>query len=523
MKLPAIIFRHFEVPFLEKFGRWLFSWRSVRAAVFGTLVVLTLIAMFYVVENWRGRYAWKKYRAAAEARGVQFDFRACIPPPVPDEQNLAMTPLLVPLFEYEPGKWPVVWRDTNGWNRVHRVRANRDGFNSVTLGDWTRGDRIKLEAWQDTYRGESNDGKKRTAQSLENNFPVAATKQSAAADVLLALTKFAAEMREIEAAARRPHSRFPIHYDEGSLTLLAHLSVMQGLSSLFQLRAAALLAQTNHEAAFTDLQTVLHLSDATKDEPLLISQVVRQRLLHRAMQTLWEGMSDHRWTDAQLALVQRHLAVVDPVADFSWALRREPAFQNLSTIRILQDRDGFLRSWAKMMVPGEMRLDIFSFYVRFAPSGWFYRNEIARDQRIEEALAALSKGKASGVFVPAEFRPGDRTKLYEMIVEFPGSFFSNCVSQIPQSQVRLKLAETACALERFHLANRAYPQTLAELTPQFLATIPSDFMDGQPLRYRRLDDHKFVLYSVGLDRNDDGGKLPAKENEEASDWVWQIR
>ena len=78
MKLPAIFFRRFEVPFLEKFGRWLFSWRSVRTAVFGTLVVLTLIAMFYVVENWRGRYAWKKYRAAAATRGVQFDFRACI-------------------------------------------------------------------------------------------------------------------------------------------------------------------------------------------------------------------------------------------------------------------------------------------------------------------------------------------------------------------------------------------------------------------------------------------------------------
>lgn len=522
MKLPAIFFRHFEVPFLERFGRWLFSWRSVRAAVFGTLVVLTLIAMFYVVENWRGRYAWKKYRAAATSRGVQFDFRACIPPPVPDEQNFAMTSLLVPLFNYEPGKWPVVWRDTNGWNRVARVRANRDGFNSLTLGDWTRGDRIKLEAWQDAYRGEPKDGKKRTAQRLENDFPVAATKQSAAADVLLALTKFDTEMREIETAARRPHSRFPIHYDEGPLTLLAHLSVLHGLSSLFQLRAATLLAQTNHEAAFTDLQTVLHLSDAPKDEPLLISQAVRQSLLHRAMQTLWEGMHDHRWTDAQLALIQRHLASVDPVADFSRALRREPAFQNLSTVRILQDRDGYRKSWANI-VPGNMLPPIFSLYVRFAPSGWFYRNEIASDQRIEEALAALTKGKASGVFVPTEFRPGDRTKLYELLVDFPGSFFSNCISQIPQSQMRLKLAETACALERFHLANRAYPQTLAELTPQFIANIPSDFMDGQPLRYRRLDDHKFVLYSVGLDRKDDGGLLPAKENEEPRDWVWQIR
>lgn len=520
MKLPAIFFRHFEVPFLERFGRWLFSWRSVRAAVFGVLALLTLIAMFYVVENWRGRYAWKKYRAAATSRGVQFDFRACIPPSVPDEQNFAMTPLLAWLFEYESGKHPVVWRDTNGWDRVRRVSAYRRGETSLTVGDWTRGERIKLEAWQDSYRGEPKNVRKGTAQSSEDDFPLAATKQSAAADVLLALTKFDAEMREIEAAARRPHSRFPIHYDDGHLTLLPHLAILQGRSSLFQLRAAALLAQTNHEAAFTDLQTVFRLADAPQNEPFLISQAVRLALLNRALQTLWEGMNDHRWTDAQLALVQKHLVNIDPVADFSRSLRCEPAFQNLSTERNLRDRDGYRKSWANI-VPGNMLPPIFSFYVRFAPSGWFYRNEIASDQRIEEALAALTKGKASAVFVPAEFRPGDRTKLYEMLVDFPGNFVSNCVSQLPQAQMRLKLAETACALERFHLANRAYPQSLAELTPQFLANIPSDFMDGQPLHYRRLDDHKFVLYSVGLNRKDDGGMLSAKE--EPSDWVWQIR
>ncbi len=520
MKLPAIFFRRFEVPFLERFARWLFSWRSVRAAVFGTLVMLTLVVMFYVVENWRGRYAWKKYRTAAASRGVQFDFRACIPPTVPDEQNFAMTPLLAWLFDYESDKYPVVWRDTNGWDRVRRVSAYRSGASSLTVGDWTRGERIKLEAWQDSYRGEPKNERKRTAQSSEDDFPVAATKQSAAADVLLALTKFAAEMREIEVAARRPNSRFPIHYDDGHLTLLPHLAILQGQATLFQLRASALLAQTNREAAFMDLQTVIRLSDAPKNEPFLISQAVRQVLLNRALQTLWEGMCDHRWTDTQLALIQKHLANIDPVADFSRSLRCEPAFQNLSTERILRDRDGYRKSWANIM-PDDARPPIFSFYARFAPAGWFYRNEIASDQRIEEALAALTKGKTSGVLVPPPFRPGDKAKLYEMLVDFPGNLLSNCLSHLPQSQVRLKLAETACALERFHLAHRAYPQTLAELTPQFLANIPSDFMDGQPLRYRRLDDHKFVLYSVGLDRKDDGGTIPAKE--EPSDWVWQIR
>ena len=48
-------------------------------------------------------------------------------------------------------------------------------------------------------------------------------------------------------------------------------------------------------------------------------------------------------------------------------------------------------------------------------------------------------------------------------------------------------------------------------------------MDGQPLRYHRIDDQKFVLYSVGMDQKDDGGKFPPKDDTSSGDWVWEIR
>ena len=44
-----------------------------------------------------------------------------------------------------------------------------------------------------------------------------------------------------------------------------------------------------------------------------------------------------------------------------------------------------------------------------------------------------------------------------------------------------------------------------ELTPTFLTDMPRDFMDGQPLRYRRNEDGAFTLYSVGQNCLDDGG------------------
>src|SRR5258705_3707256 len=67
---------------------------------------------------------------------------------------------------------------------------------------------------------------------------------------------------------------------------------------------------------------------------------------------------------------------------------------------------------------------------------------------------------------------------------------------------------TALALERFHLRHSSYPAGLQELDSEMLATPPTDFMDGKPLRYRRTDNGHFVLYSVGLDCIDNGAVMP---------------
>ena len=63
----------------------------------------------------------------------------------------------------------------------------------------------------------------------------------------------------------------------------------------------------------------------------------------------------------------------------------------------------------------------------------------------------------------------------------------------------------AIALERYRLAHGEYPESLDVLAPQFMAKLPHDIINGQPLHYRRTSDGQFVLYSVGWNETDDGG------------------
>ena len=91
-----------------------------------------------------------------------------------------------------------------------------------------------------------------------------------------------------------------------------------------------------------------------------------------------------------------------------------------------------------------------------------------------------------------------------------------------QLQANVRVVRAGLALLRHKAAHGAYPATLAEIDPEFLAEIPSDPFTGQPLVYRPEADG-FALYSLGENLQDDGGTEETKDSYEskAFDIVWR--
>jgi ABC-type Na+ efflux pump permease subunit len=84
------------------------------------------------------------------------------------------------------------------------------------------------------------------------------------------------------------------------------------------------------------------------------------------------------------------------------------------------------------------------------------------------------------------------------------------------SPIRVMVARTRCAAvalacERYRLARGKWPQKLQDLVPIYLPGVPDDPYDGKPLRLRRFKDG-VVIYSVGPDLIDDGGKLERRNS-----------
>jgi hypothetical protein len=70
----------------------------------------------------------------------------------------------------------------------------------------------------------------------------------------------------------------------------------------------------------------------------------------------------------------------------------------------------------------------------------------------------------------------------------------------------LRCTIVALAAERFRREKKVWPDSVDQLCPQYLAAVPLDPFDGEPLRCRRVEDG-VIIYSVGQDAFDNNDNL----------------
>ena len=90
-----------------------------------------------------------------------------------------------------------------------------------------------------------------------------------------------------------------------------------------------------------------------------------------------------------------------------------------------------------------------------------------------------------------------------------------------RSQASLRCSIALIAAERYRRQHGRWPESLAALVPEYLQEVPQDPYTGQLLLMRRLDDG-LVIYSVGADKTDNGGKLDVNPTKPGTDWGFRL-
>ena len=519
-----------------------FRRQAAFALLYGALLSLLALLPFHALENARGAWAWRQMRAGLKAKGECFELSCTMPPPARDEDNFFATPFWQQLLyrhELTPDG-----RGTNIWLDPGAMKAGW-GLPDAPGGTKRRGvvtdGHIDLAAWAAQFRSLSTNAGKGRKPVSPTVLPIPAPTGKPATDVLFALGKYEATLTELAGAADRPRSRYPVHYEESLAALLPHLARLKTGARICQLRATARLEAGDAAGAAADVLLGYRLSETTREEPLLISQLVRLACDAITHQALWEGLVAHRWSDAQLVTFQERLSRLDYGPLFLHAFEGERAMGNqfLETLYHASSRAAVLRQIAPSG-DGEEEdgsagdLPLLDF---LTPSGWFRRNQIVLLQEYQQYLAearmSLAPSNRAGLWTThrrgTELMEAHTSRLraevspFSIMAKILVTDLGRAVAKAERGQTTAQMAVIACALERYHLAHGTYPTTLGELTPAYLAELPMDWMSGEPYHYKLADDGWFRLWSVGRDGEDNGGTTrlgPNPRFNDLPDWPW---
>ena len=418
--------------------------RVPRALAVAAVALLCLTAWL----RWPFEPAWQK-EFRDQGLPVTLEELEAAHPPVPKSENLAE--LLLAAAE-------AAWRMEEEWVRTQPEYG--------TL-KWTFRDRQPL-------RGEV---------SVERRSKVPADALEITAAYRENVGRHVSAMVHEAVTSGLTRSRYPMNIRKLLEDDRNHLSFLFELSRNQLVEAFLAVMEGRNQDAVTALADTLGMADSLREDPFLISQLGRGRLLQQTT-------SDLELVLNRTILSEEHLARLQTALFHALPPRSEPPFMEpsfhfetvIAMHQLEKMLDGLFGVSDKLVIVDDYR----------------ERRDWARAILRTRAFPDRSKGHGSRDLVP-------RTIPLMMYGMLRGAFTRAQEAEF-RFRTHVNLARTALAVERFRGATGRLPERLEELVPEWLDEVPADYWnEGKPLSYRVRQDGEYVVYSFSQDREDDGG------------------
>lgn len=500
------------------------SKRFVRILLWLFITLVTLVVLLYVWTNWSGRRRWAATTAMLEREGETLDFRKLLPETPPPAQNLlAIEPLdgITETVDHDESKGaPGAKRKALAEMKLNSVAPHSRG---VETGSGT-----DMQRWAAYLR-----------ESKFLDLPAEpATIPEPGAAVLKALDARFPVLRQLaDLAPQRSQAMFTPGMRERELPemlfalALRHYAGAQNLARLLCLRARAAMDAKLGAEAMRSLLAAEKIAIACESEPLLIGCLVGFAAESMVNESLWEGLRQRLFTDAELQTLQSLIGSHDLDKVLLQAFRGERACA-VSSLGWMQNASGSRKSMPSKEFP-EFANEIFGLSLRrikIVPDGlfhhwmsviaemeWKYAVRPLRDGGIREALK-------EGVAMKAELDAHEsRPDYYLPRMALPA--FSTVCANAAMVQARQHQVLAAIALERFFLKHGKYPATLRELVPEWIPAVPLDPLNGREMNYHTTAAGRYTLWCVGIDGKDDEGQVnkngvAMRSHMYLGDWTW---
>jgi hypothetical protein len=321
-----------------------------------------------------------------------------------------------------------------------------------------------------------------------------------------------AKMKEATAAlvqARKlkdfPNGRYPVAWSEDAVsTLLPHLQRVRELANLLSADAMLRAHDKDLDGALESCLANLNGARSIGDEPTYISALVRVAIRAVTLGRLEQVLSQGEPSEAALAATQKAWEREEQFPLLLAASRGERALGDRAVLALQNGKTSSTTLFGGgpgSGVTGNGSVDRIINYLRI---GSLPGNRAA--------LLELHHDLIEAARLPEMERKQRFDKIVVESVKLPwlARLLLPAADKVAQAMSRsaaqMRTMIAGLAAERYRQAHGRWPESLAVLVPQYLKEVPLDPFDGKPLRLRRLSDG-LVIYSVGLDGQDNGGTL----------------
>jgi hypothetical protein len=459
-------------------------------------ITLLSIAGFYFFERQLGEYKWRAYQREAAAKGIKLQIADYETPSIPDEENYAAIPIFREPFESTiAGKRTLARLDLPSRPKISRNVALEPPL---------------LESWQ---------------QAFVRASWIPSASDNAAVDILKAMEGLEPILSEIKHASGRPKTHWPIRWRKGFNTPISILPVLYRAAKAFGLRAKALLALNRPDDALTEIINILRLAESLKDQPSFTFEDTRVAMMALAIDLSEQGLHENKWSETHLKTLSDLIGATNELASWKVAYNGERGSVNLYLDQTMTD-SGTLASFIRSLYPSAT----FDPLLRLAPRGWVRQGQVKFNRRIDLDLGWIDSTEER--IDPQYDAPAPKSYMKDLTdilpadrladVHYALSLGSHYQYRAFDIHVRTRQFVILSALFRYRESHGGLPESLSQLVPYYLSRIPHDIMDGQPTRYRRLENGGCLLWSIGENRIDDGGAKgpdPKRPRSNAPDWV----
>lgn len=503
---------------------WRFRW--VRVLTYMGASGIAILVGITVWMNRKGEREWKAAQAMLASEGVELDFKAMKVVSVADAENFCAIPLLKDITVVEDddvskgesaAKRKVL--DALGPPPFHTTFPRPSISNTEAAGM-----PVDLRPWSEWLR--------KVGHPMPLTDP-----DHAAREVLAALSYQDAAFREMAMAVNRPAARWVPGWTEGplpeimSMRRIPHLGTLQSLANGLSLRAKA-AAQAGDAAKAHEATLILaRISEAGCEEPCALGLLVGVTFTSMLSRSVWECGVEGCGTAEDYHRLQCALEKLDIRQATVRVFKEEIAVCVDGVFYMQQHRLGNsvldnVKGWSN-----------WKWLTLLVPDGFFKGNAAStanltvdyvvrplRDLGWPDVLAAQRRLEAHLSATKAEIWKHPDMVLTALSVPT----FLRIVERAAYAQTLVDQSIIACALERYRLEHGGYPGSLRDLTRSGEKPLPLDLISSAPMGYRKTAEGRYLLWGVGFDGVDDGGKNnegPGSRNKPShpdykGDWVW---